>query len=685
MAAAGVLTLALALPSAHPAQNPSPRQAGERPRPMSLVDIAELPRVVDPQLSPDGKLVAYMLSQADWNAGRAIYHLWRQDTQGGTPVQLTTGMGETLGSTRWSPDGNAISFIRGGQLMLLTSAGDREPRPLSKHATNVSSPAWSPDGTSIYFLAPDTPTSADRERERRKDDIYALDENVRARQLWSVSVATGMETAITSGPLSVLSYRLSGDGSLLVVERGPTPLEDDKHRAEVWLMDARGAHAREITRNDIEEIQPELSPDNTRILFLAQTNEKFEPYYNSNVFIVPAGGGTPKPVAADFPYAIDQAAWAPDGASILAVANMGVHSEIVQIDVASRQWKPLTNGDHYIPPTWSLVLPVGKMVFQLDEPTRFGDVWTLDVPAARTSSAAAPLRVTGVFDALDRTFALPRQEKVSWKSADGTTIEGLLFYPVDYVAGQRYPLVVQMHGGPADSDKFGAGPGLLANYFPVLTGQGYAVLRPNYRGSTGYGNAFYRDVVGGYFKNMHLDVMAGVDYLIKRGVADPDRLVAMGWSAGGHLTNKLVTTTTRFKAASATAGVADWTSMYAQSDTRSNRTPWFGGTPWQKNAPIAMFWNHSPLKDAANVKTPTLFFVGENDVRVPLAQSVEMYRALKSHGVPTHLYVAPRESHQWVELRHEIFKANTELAWFERYALGRTTYVPEHAPGDTPR
>jgi dipeptidyl aminopeptidase/acylaminoacyl peptidase len=159
----------------------------------------------------------------------------------------------------------------------------------------------------------------------------------------------------------------------------------------------------------------------------------------------------------------------------------------------------------------------------------------------------------------------------------------------------------------------------------------------------------------------------------------------MGWSAGGHLTNKLVTTTTRFKAASAAAGVADWTSMYAQTDERSHRTPWFGGTPWQKNAPIAMFWNHSPIKDVANVKTPTLFFVGENDVRVPLAQSVEMYRALKSNGVPTQLFVAPREGHQWVELRHQIFKANTELAWFERYALGRTTYVPEQAPGDTPR
>ena len=651
---------------------------------MSLVDIAKLPRVLDPQLSPDGKTIVYMLSEPDWAAGRAIFHLWRQDTQGGAPVQLTTGAGEPPGATRWSPDGASIVFGRAGQLMQLTP-GSREPRPIGKHATGVSSPTWSPDGSRIYFLASDAPTAEERDRDRRKDDIYALDENVKPRQLWSVLVASGVETAITSGPLSVLSYRLSRDGSLLVVGRAPTPLEDDKHLGELWVMDATGGNAREVTRNDVEEIQPELSPDNTRILFLAETNEKLEPYYNSNVFVVPAQGGTPKPVLPDFQYAIDQAAWSPDGASILAVANMGVHSEIIRIDVATRQWTALTSGDHYIPPTWNVVPSAGRMVFQFDEPTRFGDVWTLAIPAAHTTAPAEPVRVTGAFDSFDQTFALPRQEKVSWRSADGTTIEGLLFYPVDYVAGRRYPLVVQMHGGPADSDKFGAGAGLLLSYFPVLTGHGYAVLRPNYRGSTGYGNAFYRDVVGGYFKNMHLDIMTGVDYLIRRGIADPDRLIAMGWSAGGHLTNKLVTTTTRFKAASAGAGVANWTSMFAQSDARTNRTPWFGGTPWQKNAPIAMFWNHSPVKDAANVKTPTLFFVGENDARVPLSQSVEMYRALKSHGVPTHLYVAPREGHQWGELRHQIFKANTELAWFARYALNGASYTPEQPPADSPR
>jgi len=363
---------------------------------------------------------------------------------------------------------------------------------------------------------------------------------------------------------------------------------------------------------------------------------------------------------------------------------MGVHSEIFSVDLATRRATQLTEGRHSIPASWNVVPTAGRMAFQFDEPTRFGDVWTLPIPTSGDASTIrdAPSRVTGVFDSLEQTYAVPRQEKVTWKSKDGATIEGLLFYPANYSPGTRYPLVVQMHGGPSESDKFGAGAGLLLSYFPVLTGKGWFVFRPNYRGSTGYGNAFYRDVVNGYFKNMQHDVITGVDALIQQGLVDGDRVVLMGWSAGGHLTNKLVTMTNRFKAASSGAGVADWVSMYAQSDTRDNRTPWFGGTPWQKNAPLAMYLNHSPIKDAANVKTPTLFFVGENDVRVPVQQSVEMYRALKSHGVPTHLYVAPREGHQWQEFRHQIFKANTELAWFSQYAL-RTSYTAEVAPAPT--
>jgi dipeptidyl aminopeptidase/acylaminoacyl peptidase len=443
-------------------------------------------------------------------------------------------------------------------------------------------------------------------------------------------------------------------------------------------MDADGGNARVLTSNAVEEIGAELSPDNKQVLFLADANERFEPYYNTNLFVVPAAGGTPRLLLPDFRYAVDQATWAPDGRSILAAINMGVHSEIFRIDVASRSTHQLTEGRHFITTPaggWQIVPGAGKMLVQLDEPTRFGDVWTLPL----TGDPAPPTRITGVFDALERDFALPRQEKAEWTSSDGTTIEGILFYPIDYQAGTRYPLVVQMHGGPMESDKFGAGPGLLQNYLPVLAAKGYLVLRPNYRGSTGYGNASYRDIIGNFFRNMPNDIITGVDALIQKGLADPNQLVVMGWSAGGHLTNKLITMTDRFKAASSGAGVAQWMSMYAQTETRVNRTVWFGGTPWQKNAPIDVFWNGSPLKDVANVKTPTLFFVGENDARVPLPQSIEMYRALQSNAVPTHLYVAPREGHQWGELRHLIFKANAELEWFEKYARGRS-YVWEKTP-----
>jgi dipeptidyl aminopeptidase/acylaminoacyl peptidase len=647
---------------------------------MSLVQLAELPRLLDPQLSPNGQSVAYMLGTADWTAGRLTYHLWRQATQGGAPVALTRGgAGEAPGNTRWSPDGSSILFGRGGQLMLVSANGG-DARAVTKHATGVAAPTWSGDGATIYFTATDAQTADDRERDRRKDDLAAFEKNVRLRQLWSINVASGVETQLTSGDLSVASYRLSRDGRQIVLERAPTPLADDAHKGEVWVMNADGSGARQLTRNNVEEQQPELSPDGSQILFISDTNEKFEPYFNTNLFLMAASGGaTPKPAIANFPYAVDQATWTPDGKSILAVVNMGIHAEIFQVDVAGRRAKPITDGRHFIPPGWSVVPAAGKMMFQLDEPDRFGDAWTLPIPNGDGAPQTAPTRVTGVYDALTRKYAVPRQDKVTWKSNDGTTIEGLLIYPINYVAGTRYPLVVQMHGGPQESDKFGAGPGLLLSYFPVLSGRGWFVFRPNYRGSTGYGNAFFRDVVNGYFRNMQLDVMTGVDSLVKQGLVDSDRMVLMGWSAGGHLTNKLVTMTTRFKAASAGAGASDWQSMYAQTDSRDHRTIWFGGTPWQKNAPIANYWNASPLKDAATVKTPTLFFVGENDQRVPKEQSIEMYRALKAHSVPTELYVAPREGHQWQELRHQIDKANKEMAWFEKYALGRD-YVPEIAP-----
>ena len=253
----------------------------------------------------------------------------------------------------------------------------------------------------------------------------------------------------------------------------------------------------------------------------------------------------------------------------------------------------------------------------------------------------------------------------------------MLFYPLDYQAGQRYPLVVQTHGGPQASDKFGFGR--WSNYTQVLAAKGYFVLQPNYRGSTGYGDAFLRDMVGHYFVNAHLDVMTGVDALIARGLVDGDRMAKMGWSGGGHMTNKIITFTDRFKAAASGAGAANWVSMYAQSDVRTYRTPWFGGTPWQKDAPIDVYWEHSPLKYVANVKTPTIFLVGDEDIRVPPPQSVEMFRALRSLGVPTHLYSRPARAARLAGAAARAVQGERGARWFERYVTERPYYVGESA------
>jgi dipeptidyl aminopeptidase/acylaminoacyl peptidase len=668
LAAAAALTAVAAL---------GPTTRAQTRRAMTLVDIAELQRLGAPRLSPNGRTLAYMLSKVDWKAGRAISHLWRQDLNG-APVQLTFSEGGDTPvprSVRWSPDGKTLLFLRGGQIQLIPADGG-EPRALTHHATPPSTPYWSPDGTVVYFLASDAPTNEERDRDRLRDDVYGFDENYKQRHVWRVIVSTGAEGQLDAGDYSVTDYRLSRDGTKVAMHRAPTPLPGDSFRSEVWVMDVTGANARVLTRNDVEESAAELSPDNSQVLFLADTNERFEPYYNTTIFVVPAGGGAPQPLLPDFKYAIDDAAWGPDGRSIIAVVNLGVHSELFQIDVASHSTRQLTNGQHYIPTVvggWQIVLGTGTILLQLDQPSRWGDVWTMPL------GGGTPTEITHVYDPLERDFILPRQEKVEWKGEDGQTLEGVLIYPIGYQSGTRYPLVVQMHGGPFESDKFGGGAGQSQNYFPVLAGKGYAVLRPNYRGSTGYGNAVYRDPVGNYFRTMQTDVMTGVDALIRQGIADPDRLVCMGWSAGGTLVNKLVTMTDRFKAASSGAGIANWISLFAQSEIRSYRIPWFGGTPWQKNAPIDLLWSTSPLKDVANVKTPTLFFSGELDTRVGLPQSVEMYRALKSNNVPTHLYVGPGEGHQWAGPRHLIDKGNRELEWFEKYANHRA-YVWEKAP-----
>jgi dipeptidyl aminopeptidase/acylaminoacyl peptidase len=649
--------------------------SAQSPRPMGIVDFLNVPRLSDPRVSPDGRDVLFTRADSDWKSGKRITHIWRARIGGGEPLQMTNGA-ENDTSPRWSPDGKTVAFIgkRGdnefAQIYLLPIDGG-EARQLTTHAAAVSEISWSPDGASVYFSAPEPKTDDDKAREKVRDDVYAYDENFKQTHLWRVTVEGKAESRITSGDFAVTSYELSDDGKKIVYQRAPTPLLGDGDKGEIWISNADGSNSIQLTKNTVGESGAAVSADNTQVLFISGSNAKFETYYNGRLFLVPAAGGQARVLVGEKePYDVDAAFWSRDGRSIYFLANLGVHEELFVVPAAGGSPRQLTNGKHSI---GALSRSGDRFAFTMSDSTTGGEVYVMGAGDSDTT------RVTHVFDYLARDYKLGRQESITWKGADGATIEGILTYPADYRPGERYPLVVMTHGGPQAADKYSIGS--TTYELQVLAGKGYATLQPNYRGSTGYGDAFLRDMVGHYFQNAHLDVLAGVDELVRRGVADPDRLVKMGWSAGGHMTNKVITVTDRFKAASSGAGVAQWVSMYAQSDIRSYRTPWFGGTPWQKNAPIDVYWNNSPLKDVANIRTPTIFFVGEKDPRVPMPQSVEMYRALKSNDVPTRLYIAPREPHGWTELRHNLFKMNAEIEWFEKYAM-RRAYTWEKAPGD---
>ena len=561
-------------------------------RPMTLIDIAELSRILNPQLSPDGRTLVYHRSRADWKAGAATWHLWRQDI-GGAPTQMTfaeSGEIAAPGSLRWSPDGKTLSFLRAGQIYLMSADGG-EPRALTKHATSVTAtipPAWTPDSAAIYFVAPDQRTADERERDRVRDDVFAFDEELSA-----------------AAPLE--SRRLDRHRDADHVGRSISPRVPLVGRREVNRVAPRAvarcratriaAKCGRWTRPARTRACSRTTPSRKAALNCLRTRARCcsWPTRTSGSIrtTTPICSWCRRPAALlgscvpDFnKYAFEQATWAADGRSILAVVNMGVHNEVFRIDVPSRKVQAADRRQ-------ALHHRSGRRLEH--RPGRRED----GAAARRTDKVRRRLDHAGrrrsqFADARDECLRHARARlhpAAAGKSRVGEPgrhrDRGPALLPAGLRAGQAVSRSsCRCTAGRWNPTSSARARGVLQNYFPVLTAQGYAVLRPNYRGSAGYGNTVYRDIVGHYFQNMQLDVMSGVDALIQRGIADPDRLVVMGWSAGGHLTNKLITMTDRFKAASSGAGVADWISMYAQTDTRASRTVWFGGTPWQKDAPF---------------------------------------------------------------------------------------------------
>ncbi|MDZ7372395.1 MAG: S9 family peptidase [candidate division KSB1 bacterium] len=632
--------------------------------PMRVEHLFQVRQLGSPQLSPDGRTVLFTVRQVDWDQNSYVTHVWRVATSGGSePVQLTYGKASCY-DPQWSPDGQWISFRSDReektQLFLMRADGGEAFR-LTRFSGSVGEYAWHPSGTRIYFLAADTLDRKQEKRRKDKWDAYLLEKNQPSVHLWEVTVPSGAVRKVVQGEFSLRTFRLSPDGERVAFIAAPSPNRDDDARNEIYLYHLQTGRLERLTENQAIERSLEWVPDGSALTFISDANENLETYYQDSIFWLSLETRRARDLLPGFPWQVLSHAWMtrrgkPD--RILFTANCGVTTQWFSLDPLSGKWERKTDfpgvfgSFHYRD-------SLRRLVCLRSDFQHPADLYILDPDGFRVTQLTR-------FNAWLDTLQLARAEIVRWNSSDGVEVEGILILPPDYSPARKYPLALQIHGGPESSYQL-AFSASWATYPHVLAGAGYAILQPNYRGSTGYGDEWMRAIIGHYFEKDWDDLVTGVEAMIQRGVAHPDSLVVHGWSAGGHLTNWAVTHTDRFRAAASGAGGADWFSFYAQTDMRYIREIWHASSPYDNWE----FWlRKSPVLYAKNARTPTLIFCGENDPRVPFAQSREMYVALKRNGCPVEFVAFPREGHSLQEPRHQVQKIKKEFNWFEHYVRG---------------
>ncbi len=426
---------------------------------------------------------------------------------------------------------------------------------------------------------------------------------------------------------------------------------------------ATGRLERLATNAEVGESSVSFSPDGRWVAFSAPDDLQQYSMKNDRVYLRAVGdrGGQWRKLGTGFDGDAAIGFWSRDAGTIYFNSGIRATNQLMALDVQTGAVRQITSEKASL--SVSRDENSGVLLITYTDGMTPSTLFT--VPAIdRVASRSSWVQLTDANPQV-RDFLLGEQEEITWKSKDGRMVGGVLIKPVGYQSGQRYPLIVAIHGGPASADVLGFNGGYGSQ---VYAGAGYVVLRPNYRGSTNYGEAHKTGIVGNYFPPGFDDIMSGVDSLIAQGIADGSRMGALGWSAGGHWSNWILTHTDRFKAISTGAGTSNWISMYAQSDVQRNRQFYLGNQlPYDG---FEAYWNQSPLKYIKAAKTPTLIHVVEGDPRVPSPQSVELHMALQKLGVPTELFMYPGQSHGIPDPRNQLVKAMSEMAWMDYYVRG---------------
>lgn len=640
----------------------------------------EFRQIQETAISPDGSRIAYVVRVPliEGDESEYLSHLWLVNADGSGNTQFTRGE-SSAGNPSFSPDGEWLAFTsRRGAGGGSNESDEDGPRSqvwvISVHGgeafaataaeAGVGSYRWSPDGSRIAYLMRDPETEEEKTRKEERRDPIFVDQDFKYGHIYSVAFdadAEELSEAVrhTEGTFHVTAFEWSPDRRTFVFAHQVDPRLDEGARgSDISTVPAEeGGQMTPLVTLGGTDGTPRYSPDGQWVAFIS-SGDTAQRVGLGDVHVIRASGGEPRRLSDSHDRSGGLLGWSRDGSAVLLSESIGTTRHVTALPIDGGPLVRMTEGDGVL----------GSPSFATDADW-MAFIWqTTDTPADVHVSATAefaPRQLTDVH-ANVTVPEMGRTELVSWRSQDGRfEIEGLLTYPVDYEPGRSYPLILNVHGGPAGvfTQSFTGNSGIYnIQYFAQ---EGYAVLRPNPRGSTGYGREFRFANVRDWGYGDLDDLMAGVDEVIERGVAHADSLLLMGWSYGGYMTSFAVTRTDRFKAASMGAGLPNLISMVTTTDIGEYLVAHMGGAEFWED--YEGYERHSAMYRIANVKTPTQVIHGENDLRVPFTQGQEFYRALGRLGVPTEMVVLPRTPHGPTEPKLQMAVSPIILDWFEKH------------------
>jgi dipeptidyl aminopeptidase/acylaminoacyl peptidase len=677
------------------------QQAATLPRPITIPDLFAFRDLHDPQISPDGEWVAYTVGSADVEEDKFEERIWMTPAAGGDAIPLTAE-GVSSSHPRWSPDGKYLGFLSSRnqgktQVWLLNRLGG-EAQKLTDTPQDVEDFAWAPESKRLVLILRDPKPEeleAAKTKSKNRDEDKDQDKKGKTPKPWVVDrlqfkldtvgyldhrrthlyvfdLAAKSLRQVTSGDFDDSEPAWSPDGMRIAFTSNRSqPDPDRSYDSNIWVVAAdnqdKGARLTQITLNPGEDHDAAWSPDGKWIAHSSTLDPKLVDYATKHIVIspVPAPGGKPgeaKVLTLELDRMATQPHFAPDGKSIYFIADDDGTQNLCRVEISTGKiTRPI--GGRLMVYDYSLSRS-GAVAAQITSSERPSEIFT--VPGGNLT------RITHANDEQLAKLKLAPAEYVRFQSKDGTTVAGYLYKPVDYVPGKKYPTILRPHGGPvwAYYSEFNHLPQLLA-------ANGYVVLLPNPRGSSGYGQDYCKAIWADWGNKDFQDDMAMVDYAIREGIADPDKLGVGGWSYGGISTDFIIGQTQRFKAAISGAGAAEFTSLYGHDQYQKDYFTELG-YPWEHPD----LWNKlAPFYHVTNITTPSLFMGGNIDWNVPILGGEQMYQALRALGRDTQLVVYPGEYHEFTIPSHMEDRLKRYLAWYGHYVKGDAS--PAALPQDT--